>query len=280
MSDVTILVDGDIVAYQATAGVETKYDWGDTGGEVKACDFKSCIERARAYIDHAADTLGATAVIVCLSDEVHNFRNEVWPPYKQMREDTVRPERLYDLKDWLATAYPSDLRSRMEADDVMGILATEPHEGRRIIVSEDKDMQTIPGWFFNPAKHKRATRVSQADAQRFMLWQGLTGDPTDGYKGCPGVGPAAADLILDEHTVKIKNTPVGEYKSGPRKGQPKLKTVPVRFDTLWEAYVVAYKQAGLGEKEAIREINLARILKFSDMDGSRIIPWVPSMLQK
>lgn len=272
----TLLIDADIIAYQSTAVSEQKYDWGDTGGEVKVSDFKAACKKASDEIDHLAEKLKATSVIVCLSDDVQNFREEVWPGYKQNRVSVERPQHLYDLKEWLGEEFETRLFPRMEADDVMGILSTEPHEGERIIVSADKDMQTVPGLLFNPQKDKKVRTIDPEFAERFMLWQALTGDQTDGYKGCPDVGPKAADMILDHRIVRVSYQ--HQLKSGPRKGEFERRRTSVQFGTRWQAIVEAFLEAGLGLKDAIQQVNLARILKHSDVDGNRIIPWVPSML--
>lgn len=272
----TLLIDADIVAYQSTAATEKKYDWGDTGGEVKATDFEAAKKQAENEIEYLRDKLDADEVIICLSDDVYNFREDIWSGYKQNRAGSERPEYLYDLKEWLHEDYEVAIRPRMEADDVMGILSTEPHEGRRIIVSQDKDMQTVPGLLFNPNKDKKVRTITPEFAERFMLWQALTGDQTDGYKGCPGVGPTGADRALDKCEARMSYD--HELKSGPRKGETEIRYRWETFGSSWEALVACFEAAGLSEKDAIQQVNLARILKFSDLDGSRIKPWVPSML--
>jgi len=270
----TLLIDADIVAYRSSAGSETKYDWGDTGGAVKATDLDAAKKSAEDEISSLISQLDADEVIICLSDDFQNFREDVWKGYKQNRVSTERPEHLYDIKEWFSEEYETAMRPRMEADDVMGILSTEPHEGERIIVSQDKDMQTIPGLLFNPGKDKKVRDIRPEFAERFMLWQALTGDATDGYKGCPDIGPSKADPILDSFYAFFS---VQERRGGPWK---------LRFEvdeegdlTDWQRILTAYAKAGLGEPEAIQQVNLARILKHSDLDGNRIIPWVPSMLQ-
>jgi DNA polymerase-1 len=100
-------------------------------------------------------------------------------------------------KEYLAQEYPSFIRPRLEADDCMGILATNSkllgssYEGDQIIMcSEDKDMRTIPGFLYNPNQPQLGViSISEEDANRFHMWQTLTGDQTDGYPGCPGIGP-------------------------------------------------------------------------------------------
>jgi DNA polymerase-1 len=275
----TLLIDADIVAYQSSASTEKKYDWGDTGGAVKATNLDAAKRSAEEEIAYLIRKLKADDVIICLSDDVHNFREQVWSGYKQNRVSAERPEHLYDIKEWLAEDYVTDIRPYMEADDVMGILSTEPHEGERIIVSQDKDMQTIPGLLFNPSKDKKVRKITPEFAERFMLWQALTGDQTDGYKGCPGCGPTMANKVLDEDMVFVGA--FHEFKRGKRKGETEVRwslEPNEGVGDVWSRIVSVYERFGLSEKDAIQQVNLARILKHSDVDGSRVIPWVPSML--
>lgn len=277
---ITLLLDADIFAYQASASKQRDYDWGD-GVTSQVADLDEMKAAVEDEIEYLVKHLKADEVIVCLSDEVENFRLEVDPTYKGNRADTERPIQLYELKAWLAEEWPCHQLPRLEADDVMGILATEPHKGKRIIVSDDKDMETIPGFFYRPCRNraeKKADRegvrnISPEQAERFMLWQALTGDATDGYKGCPGIGPKAADLILDKFTVR-ESYP-HELKSGPRKGETELRRHNVTYGSRWEAIVAAYKDAGLTEAHAIQQVNLARILKNTDYVDGRIVPWTP-----
>lgn len=269
----TLLIDADILAYQAAASNETRTDWGDGVVSVET-DFEGAKDSVRSMVDGFIRELDAVEVIMCLSDDLNNFRKTIDPTYKSNRSNQARPELLYDVKDWMSEEFTVDRRDYLEADDVMGILATEPHEGQRVIVSEDKDMQTVPAWQFNPNRpFKGVFKPSSQDAEYFMLWQALCGDPVDGYKGCPGVGPGAADVILHDYKARVRYQ--HELKSGPRKGETETRTRWENFDTCWEAVTAAYECAGLTEADAIRQVNLARILKHSDMDGNRRKPWVP-----
>lgn len=269
----TLLIDADIIAYRASASNEQRIDWGDGIHSLDA-DFEAAKKDAKDTLDRLVADLEATHLIVCLSDDFSNWRKDIYPPYKTNRAETVRPEHLYDMKEWLGANYPTDLRTRLEADDVMGILSTEPHKGDRIIVSQDKDMQTVPGLLFNPNKDKEVRTIEPEAAERFMLWQAITGDQTDGYPGCPGAGPKAADAVLDGLMWQLKER---ELRSGPRKGQKVSEWISYEcgFSTTWERIVALYTKQGYTEADAIVQVNLARILKHSDMAGNRIIPWVP-----
>src|SRR3546814_13723930 len=96
-------------------------DWGD-GVQSLAADFKAAKKAARDTIDELVERLKASEIVVCLSDDFDNFRKDIYPEYKNNRKSSVRPEHLYDLKEWLGQKYPTRLIQRLEADDVMGIL--------------------------------------------------------------------------------------------------------------------------------------------------------------
>jgi DNA polymerase-1 len=272
----TLLIDADIIAYQCSASNEMNIDWGD-GITSHTADFDAAKQAARETVDHLVTKLKADDVIICLSDDFRNFRKEiVYPEYKSNRKASVRPEHLYDLKEWFGTEFKTELRPLMEADDVMGILATEPHEGERVIVSADKDMQTIPAPLYNPNKPElKIRRITPEQAERFMLWQAICGDQTDGYPGLPSSGPAAAEKLLAGQGWESYSH---EVRSGPRKGTAETRW-RVKPMSRWAAIVSAYEKAGLSETDAVVQVNCARILKHSDMDGTRIIRWAPTMLQ-
>src|SRR3546814_21121262 len=93
-----------------------------------------------------------------------------------------------------------------------------------------------------------------------MLWQAICGDQTDGYPGCPGSGPGAADKLLEGIGWESY---VPTFKSGPRKGMEEVRWKEAEMDR-WSAIVSAYRKDGLKESDAVVQINLARILQHSD----------------
>ncbi len=255
----TLLIDGDIDAYQIASTCETRIDWGD-GIESKSADS----EDAKAQIDlrykRLKKMLGADRMIVCLSDS-QNFRKEILPTYKSNRKNVIKPALLAELRKYLHEAYEVFQRPFLEADDVMGILGTmgdnDLIKGERIIVSIDKDMKNVPGLLFNPGHPDRGTveiSVEQADYEHLM--QTLTGDPTDGYGGCPGVGKAKAKQVL-----MLKP------------GDPRDR---------WDAILEAYAKKGLGEDFALKQAQVARICRSEDYDflNKIPIPWTPTRTQK
>ena len=137
---------------------------------------------------------------------------------------------------WGREEWPSQCYPRLEADDVLGIVATNGSIDDFVLVSPDKDMQQIPVRLYD----LKTEYTQTPEAAELKLWeQTLCGDSTDGYKGCPGIGPKKAGIILD----KAK----GDY---------------------WPAVVKAFKEAGQTEADALRNLRLARILQASDYDAT------------
>lgn len=271
----TILFDADLLAYRTAAAFQDTIDWNGDGSCV-SIDGK--LEEAKRYvrdeIDSMMEDLKGDELIVCLSDEVINFRSQIIDPtYKQNRSGTERPIHLYDLKDWIAETYPCRGMTRLEADDVQGIMATEPHKGDRIMVSADKDMKTIPGLLCNPMKdRKKVVSSSLEEADRFHLWQTLCGDSVDGYPGCPGTGPGAAEDLLNGLGWESYDH---ELKSGKRKGEVETRWRRVEMPQ-WDAIVSAYERVGQTVENALTQARLAFILRHGYVDGSRIKMWEPT----
>ena len=250
-----LLIDADVFAYKAAAAVEriTTFD------EENYFPIASIAEALNAFdnlIDDVIEHLECSRkdCVYCFSTD-HNggFRREVLPSYKTNRDGKPRPIILQRLREWLIndpfnTIY---IRDGLEADDCLGILATQKSYKKgyhKIIVSVDKDMKSIPCDFFN-AMHPELgiMHISEEEADRWFLTQTLTGDTTDGYSGCPSVGPKTAAKLLDESCT-------------------------------WETVVKAYEKAGLSEEEAITQARVARILRASDYDfkNKKVKLWTPT----
>lgn len=275
---VTLLIDADIVAYQVAATAQKTFDWGDTGVSFHVDDMAEVGPRIDDLLAHYVAALKATDLIVCLScPTLEGFRYAINPTYKQHRDDSRRPELLKAVKDYMAEHYKTFARPTLEADDVMGILSTHPKlvPGKKIIVSEDKDMKTIPGWLFNPAKDKRPRMVTAIEADKFHLYQTLIGDATDGYPGCPGIGPDKATEFLSAPYILEPYEHV--FKRGARKGQAEIRYNKVPTSDVWAGIVSLYEAAGLTEGDALLQARMARILRASDYDFKNKEPilWTP-----
>lgn len=273
----TLLIDGDGFAYQAAMLAERATDWGDGLWTLHA-DANEAIDRMDDAILRWKDKLNATSITVAITDQGANFRNSVWPTYKARRRLVRRPMVLPVLRQHLLVQWDARLRPNLEADDVLGILATHPTiiPGEKIIVSADKDFFTIPGKFLRTTEENPVVvDVSEEDADRYHLLQTLMGDVTDEYPGCPGLGVERAKQALDAGTklVPYEHT----LKSGPRKGEVETRYREEPAANPWEVVVSRYEAAGLCEDDAIVQARVARILRHTDYDFKKKEPilWTP-----
>jgi DNA polymerase-1 len=257
MKDHSLLLDSDIIAFKFASTAEARYDFDGDGDITQVVEDISVVKDAvDDEIDKYMATLKGTRPIVCLScDSADNFRKDFLPSYKENRKGVLKPLHLMAAKLHMVAKYESFQRPRLEADDVMGILSTH-HQfitGRKTIVSEDKDMGTIPGWWYNPRKAELKC-VGRTQADRYHMYQTLTGDSTDNYKGAPGIGPVKADKILE----------------GPscRWWVDVVETFKVRLNSTYE----------VAEAAALVQARCARILRATDYNytNKEVIPWTPS----
>lgn len=245
------LIDVDTLVYQiAYAAEPAEVDWGDGGVSLLGGD----LETSKRLLDQAignicADLMGAEPII-CLTDS-ENFRKAIYPRYKAHRT-APKPTQMGALREHLHATYRAFQRPGLEADDVCGILATSGDrflKGEKIIVSIDKDLQTVPGRLFNPDKPERGVReISLAEADYWFYWQTLCGDTADGFPGCPGVGPKRAEAIL----------------GGPGKAS-------------WAKVLKAFTDRKLTMEDALTQARLARILRAEDYDfiTKKPVLWTP-----
>lgn len=157
-----------------------------------------------------------------------NFRKAILPTYKAGRKE--KPLLHAPLKAWVKETFAWNEYEGYEADDLLGIAATEHAAAigdssthgmpKFYIVSPDKDFKTIPGHFLQLKPFTNSIeyhKISQDAAERYYWGQVLSGDATDGYSGCPGFGTTKAEEWVKEPWGLIKSSKV--LKSGPRKGQ-------------------------------------------------------------
>jgi DNA polymerase-1 len=250
----TLLIDADGVAFQAAAAVQRGIRWSDdiytTHADLN--EAKDVYGRAIATIADAAGVPDANVILAYSCPTRHYFRHDLLPTYKGNRKDAP-PLVLRDLKEWSKGEWDSRTKPGLEADDVLGILATHGRliPGEKIIVSADKDLQQIPGLHMNArAPHEGVFRVQHEYAERFLWQQVLEGDSTDNYSGCPGIGAVKAAKLLE----------------CPR--------------SLWTTRVQeAYEKAGRTAEDMDVQINVARILTadtYNFKQGTPILWSTPS----
>ncbi|CUA90992.1 5'-3' exonuclease [Chelatococcus sambhunathii] len=253
----TLLIDADVLAYQAASVAEKAVEW-EPGYWTWHCEWSEVERTFDAKLEEIIQTLDGTDYRLCVTDSEGNFRLGVHPDYKGNRKSVKKPLLLKPFKQYLVDERGAYFKPTLEGDDCMGILATHPKliKGEKVIVSIDKDMKTIPGPYIRwGTEDAEIVEISGSEADYWFLHQTLTGDTTDGYKGCPGVGPKKADAIL---------------------GTPE-EFAQVPFALAWRAVAEAYEAAGQNEDDAIIQARCARILRHTDYDykNKRPILWTP-----
>lgn len=250
----TLLIDADGLAFRAAAAVQKNIHWEDDVITSHA-DVEEAKEAFEGLLAGCVDAVDVSAEIVLAFScpTRHYFRHDLLPTYKANRKGGV-PQALPALRAWASETYRTYTKPNLEADDVLGILATHPKliRGEKIVVSADKDLGQIPGLHLNPsAPHEGVYRITERFAQRLLWSQVLTGDVTDNYPGCPGIGPKKVGKYLDPNPLRKKGTDPG--------------TVEGR---VLEAFI----KAGLTAEDMAIQVNVARILTASTYDFKRKEP--------
>lgn len=249
-----LLIDADVLAYQACAGAEKTICFEEDAC-FPLCSLTDALAAFNYKLAFITETLGSSNFLLCFSDETgNNFRRSLFPSYKNNRAGKAKPVALRFLREHLLQKDSGALLvPRLEADDVMGILATHGHR-ESIIVSIDKDLRSVPGRFFNLGRPEDGVQeIGPEDADHWFMMQTLMGDATDGYPGCPRFGPATAAKAL----------------SG----------VPRTIRDMWPVVLAAYEKAGFGEDYALLMARMARILRAEDYDFRKheVKLWEPTI---
>ena len=250
------LVDADILVYQVSTAVDKGIHWGDDLWTLHS-EMREAIADIQGKIEEIEKDLKVDEMIFTLTTTERNFRKDVYPKYKENRKSVRKPLVWKPLRAWLAEVYTVYERPHLEGDDCLGILATMDKPGyERILVSIDKDFKTVPCTYYN-LTHKTTMVIKEYEANYWHMFQTLTGDTTDGYPGCPGVGPKTAERLL----------------------APYRDDEAVTFDGkgAWEMVVDQYAKKGLGHMVALQMARCARILRSSDYDftNKKPILWEP-----
>ena len=254
-----LLIDGDQFLFTATAAIEHEVKWDDQN-HILFSNVEQAWGNLVGMITRIFERFETERHFLCFSDTygaAPNFRLGIDATYKNHRAGSRKPMCYAALRERVENHYACTKFPGLEADDVMGIIATQPSQKHHsIIVSQDKDMKTIPCTVWNG---KDLVTYSEAEADYWHMYQTLIGDTADGYKGCPGVGPVKATKLL--------STPDGCGDYGCCDANP----------ALWNRVVDVYRKAGLTEANALTQARLARILRWSDWDHEKKEPilWTP-----
>lgn len=244
----TLLIDGDILLYQAANSVEKVFDWGDDLWSI-AADLK---EAKGIYLKKIAElqlSAGDADYISCISDPSGTFRHGLYDDYKGNRKGR-KPLVLKSLREW-AIQEGGMVFPDLEADDTMGILATSGTISDPVIVTIDKDLRSVPGRHYNQDKPDEGiVRVTKEEGRRFHLVQTIAGDSTDNIKGVPDIGMVRAERLLEKEGYS------------------------------WETVLDAYKSKDLTEEDALLNARLTKILTVDEWDFEKqeIVHWLPGVM--
>lgn len=238
---VTLVVDADMLLYKITSATEHAVHWGDDlwvlGGNL--AEAKELLDSQVATLCERFET---DKVTMCITG-ADNYRKHIDPAYKAHRKSTRKPLLYPQLKAYMSTKYHTVCEEVLEADDLCGLLATDPSAGTCVIVSDDKDMFTLPCAVFRLGE---LTHVTPDQAWRTWLIQTLTGDATDGYAGAKGYGPKTAEKALGANPT-------------------------------WADVVECYVKSGQTADDALRNARLSRILQHGeyDFETKQVQLWEP-----
>lgn len=256
------LIDADILAYQAAAVSEQAINWDEEMWTLHAFESDG-IRAFEGTLNTILEKVKADQYLLAFSDK-DNWRKQVLPTYKSNRTGVRKPMLLKFLREYAQEKHQCITMPTLEGDDVIGIWATTVSKldpvRDFIICSLDKDFKTIPGSHYNFGKDS-FFEITEHQADKWHMIQTLTGDTTDGYAGCPGVGPVGAEKILQK--ALDEGTPWANPKQ--------LREI------YWKHVVAAYEKAGFGEEEALTQARVARILRAEDYDdiSKKVILWKP-----
>lgn len=251
----TLIADADIQCFEAALVHSDWVQFDESEPGFWEGDLAAACDMVDEAMRIAQEIVGADDIIVVLSDPTGQyFRKDLHPDYKANRSGgKPRPDILQDVKRHVRDTWEAKWKRGLEGDDVLGLYHTQ---GKRTVAwSLDKDMFTLPGEFIRSGRLEdfesfEQVTVEPVEADRFWMKQALMGDATDGYKGCPGIGPKRADERLEGC---------------------------LDLEEMWAAVVDTYREKGLDVEDALLQARLARILRWGDWDleAQEVRLWTP-----
>ena len=237
-----LLIDSDFLAYKAAQACEIGIDFGEDV-IIAQSQFSDVLRVFHNELDKVTKAMMDDDFILYFSS-TENFRKKIYPDYKGHRMKR-KPLGYKRLLNYCRENHNFKLIEGLEADDTIGIEATRHADPHNIIVSPDKDMRQIPSVLWNLTDD--VVEITKEEGDRWHLVQSLSGDPTDGYSGCPGIGVKRATELLDKN------------------------------ENQWEAVCKAYRDRGLSDDDALLNARLAKILRDENYDHDRNQPilWNP-----
>ena len=214
VSQLKPLVDMDLLVYRCgfAADAEVKRSGYDP---TEAEYLHNCLHMVNTTMEHKVLGKFSGQYRGFLSGN-GNFREQIATikPYKGNRPDTNKPKYYKEIKKHLVDRWGAEIVHGREADDALGTAQWAAKDLSTILVTIDKDLDSIPGHHFNWVKDEFYF-VPLRDANLFHFYQLLNGDTTDNIPGIKGVGPKTIERIwkdCDYDLAKIREAVQGEYR--------------------------------------------------------------------
>jgi DNA polymerase-1 len=237
------LIDSDSLIYKHASINQEVTEWDENTTTITT-NLTKAKRGLRRNINDIVEAVDADGYLCVLSPK-RTFRYDVLKTYKGNRKPAKNPlELLKPLRAFLSEAMNTHTPTYVEADDFcVWKMYDEPSEW--VLCHIDKDLNQAVGAHYN-YKTLKSYKVKQDEADYMFYLQTLTGDTSDGYKGCPGIGPKKAEKIL----------------------QPLDLT---NEQEVWDAIVATYEEKELTEDDALVQARVARMLRPSEYNGNDVI---------
>lgn len=206
--DLRPIYDGDGLVYNCGFSADSQYakklkeENPDIDPEVLALaladeDYTShALHNVKVKMEYAIERFNPDYKLY-IQDENKTFRYDVATiqPYKGNRKDAKRPKYYSEIREYMIDTWKAIVVNHIETDDAIGIEQYKNTDKSTVLITQDKDLLTIPGWHFDPVKDSLFYQ-SAKDADNFFFWQMLVGDTADHIPGINRIGKKRADDIL------------------------------------------------------------------------------------
>ena len=205
------LIDADTIIFKIAITHQDDFSWdGEGSDEDSYFDYNLAVRTLETDLKKLLETTKCSEYEFHLTGS-NNFRHDLGS-YKENRKGKVLPVGLKPLRQYAIENLGAIVAEGMEADDVV-VHLKNTYPDKYILCAIDKDVlyQSV-GKHYN-YNTEETIRVTEEEANKYMYWQVLTGDTTDGYKGCHRIGKVKATKALDESPRHLYERVVAEmYK--------------------------------------------------------------------
>lgn len=226
------LIDADVLRYELGFAAETGYK-AITENPDAIPPWSYVDELTEMRIEHILHATKADEYCLYIT-EGRTFRDAiaVTKPYKGTRPDK-KPWHYDNLTAHFVHTRDAEVITEIEADDALAIEHVKRPDDS-ILVSRDKDLRQVPGWFyswelgnqpsFGPALITKMGHIRLDEKRKlrgtglaFFYSQVLTGDVVDNIPGLPKCGPVAAYNLLHECETpqELLDAVIDAYKEAP-----------------------------------------------------------------